>query len=110
VERNNMPEYTHEKFGKCELAEITHKQLVDYSIAMKGKDGLSLIEWRGESVKSAIKSGFFISPKLTEHEIDGLSAGYVIWLSDGCIAEMIREVSDVNPLSSSPPQTTQEAK
>jgi hypothetical protein len=105
-----MPEYTHDKYGTCELAEINHKQLVDYSTAMKGKGDMSLIEWRGESVKAAIRNGFFLSPKLTEQEIDGLGAGYVIWLSDGCIAKMIKEVTDINPLSSSPPQTTQKAK
>jgi hypothetical protein len=94
-----MPEYTHDRFGKCELAEITQKQLADYSKAMHGKENMTLIEWRGESVKAAIKGGFFIEPVLSEKDVDEANPGYIRWLSDKCIAEMIKEATDIDPLS-----------
>lgn len=94
-----MPEYTHKKFGKCKLIEITQKQFVDYSNSMLGKENMTLVEWRGESVKMAIKTGFFIEPILTDEDIDEASPGYIRWLSDECITEMIKEANDIDPLS-----------
>jgi len=95
-----MPEYNHGRFGKCILAEITQKQLADYSEILKGKaKDLTLIAWRGESVKAAATCGFFIEPALTEAEIDSSSPGFIRWLSDKCIAEMIQDATNIDPLS-----------
>jgi hypothetical protein len=94
-----MPEYTHERFGKCVLAEITQKQLVDYSKQMQDKKDLTLIEWRGESVKAAIKCGFFIEPMMTDKEVDDSKPAFIRWMSDKCIAEMIAEATNIDPLS-----------
>jgi len=94
-----MPEYTHDRFGKCVLAEITQKQLVDYSKLMQDKKDMTMIEWRGESVKAAIKCGFFVEPTLTDKEVDDSSPAFIRWLSDECIAKMINEASNIDPLS-----------
>lgn len=105
-----MPEYTHDRFGKCELVEITQKQTVQYAKLMDDIKNISMFEYRGRSVKAAIKLGLLIDPVLTEDDVDNASPGYVRWLSDECIAKMINEANSIDPLSSSPPQTTPEAK
>lgn len=95
-----MPEYTHERFGKCVLAEITQKQLADYSKILLDTGNISVIAYRGESVKAAIKCGFFIEPELTDKDVDEANPGFIRWLSDKCIAEMIKEATSIDPLSS----------
>jgi hypothetical protein len=94
-----MPEYTHDRFGKCELAEITQKQSVEYAKLMNKNPDMSMFEYRGESVKAAIKLGLLIDPVLTEDDVDNANPGYIRWLSDKCIADMIAEANSIDPLS-----------
>jgi hypothetical protein len=91
-------EFTHERFGKCELAELTQKQLEDFHRAMKGKENEVLSVWRGDSVRVAAKQGLLIEPKLTPEDIDNAKPSLVTWLSE-CIAKLLSEAMRIDPLS-----------
>ena len=97
--------FEHEKFGKCVLSEITQKQLEDFSEATDAPAGEKLVVWRGKSVRAASDLGFLIEPKMTSDIVDNSNPGYIRWLSD-CIAKMIAEATNIDPLPVSPSQTT----
>lgn len=92
-------EFTHERFGKCVIAEITQKQLADYSKEMQALGNETMIVFRGESVKAAVKHGLLLEPKLTASEVDNANPGLVRWLSDMCISKAITEATNIDPLS-----------
>lgn len=89
-------EKTHEKLGKCVIAEFTQKQLEDFSREMKGKDNEPLSVWRGDSVRAATKLGIITEPKSLD--VDKAKPALIVWLSD-CVAEAIREAMEIDPLS-----------
>ena len=91
-------EFTHEKYGKCVLAEITQKQLEDFTSAMKGKESEVLTVWHGEAVRNASKFEIMEEPKMSATDIDNASPGLVRWLSN-CIAQLISEAINPDPLS-----------
>jgi len=98
-------EFTHKKFGKCVLVELTQKQLEDFHKAMKGKEIEVLSVWRGDSVRNAATLGIMTEPVWTPEDVDNASPGHVNWLSE-CIAKVFSEAMNIDPLSSSGPQTT----
>ena len=91
-------EYTHTRFGKCELAELTQKQVETFHRAMQGKENEPLSVWRGDSVRVAVEQGILIEPKMTAEDVDAAKPGFVSWLSD-CIAKHFAEALSIDPLS-----------
>lgn len=91
-------EFEHERFGKCVLADLTQKQLEDYSKDMQGKSEESLTIWRGASVRTVAKLGLIKEPKLKADDVDNASPGLVYWLSE-CITKWISEALNIDPLS-----------
>lgn len=91
-------EFEHEKFGRCELTELTQKQLEDFHRIMSGKGNEPLTVWRGESVRACAKLGLLIEPKWKPEDVDGASPGHVYWLSD-CITKWQAEALSIDPLS-----------
>lgn len=91
-------EFEHNKFGKCVLAEITQKQLEDFSEASRGESNQLMTVWRGNCVRAASEIGFLVEPKITKEDVDNANPGLIRWISD-CIAQMIAEASDIDPLS-----------
>lgn len=90
-------EFTHDKFGKCVLTEITQKQLEDFTTAMRGKESELLTVYHGEAVRNAAKFGIMIEPVMTAEDVDNSSPGLVRWLSN-CIAKVITEAINPDPL------------
>ena len=91
-------EKIHEKFGKCVIAEITQKQLEDFSREVKGKDNEPMPIWRGDSVRAATKIGMLLEPKMTGQEIDNAKPALILWLAN-CIGDAIQEAMKIDPLS-----------
>lgn len=91
-------EFTHSKFGKCELVELTQKQMENYNTDMMGKSDLALAVYRGDQVRSAIKHGFLIEPVWVVEDVDNAKPGHIIWLSD-CITKVLVEALNIDPLS-----------
>lgn len=91
-------EFEHEKFGKCELADVTQEQLEKFHEAMKGKGDLSLTQWRGDSVRNFAKLGLILEPKLKPEDVGGMKPGHVYWISE-CIAKCQAEALNIDPLS-----------
>ena len=92
-------EFTHERFGKCVLVDISQKLFEDYSQELLDKGDVTVIQYRGLSVKAAIKLGILIEPEMTPEDVDNASPGLIRWLSDICIAKHIQEANSVDPLS-----------
>lgn len=91
-------EFEHSKFGKCVLSEITQKQLEDFSKASRGEPDQLMTVWRGNCVRAASEIGFLVEPKITKEDVDNANPGLIRWLAD-CIAQMIAEANDIDPLS-----------
>jgi hypothetical protein len=91
------------------LSEITQKQLEDYSAKTKSDGDEFMSVYRGNMVRAAADVGFLVEPDWSAKDVDHANAGLVAWVSK-CIADMIVEVMQIDPLPSSPPQTTPEAK
>lgn len=89
-------EKTHAKLGKCVIAEITQKQLEDWSREMKGKSDEPLQVWRGDGIRAAIKLGMILEPKGID--VDNSKPALISWL-DQCLAEAIQEATTLDPLS-----------
>jgi hypothetical protein len=90
-------EFTHEKFGKCVLKDLTQKMLEDFHLDMKGKQDLPLSVWRGDSVRAAVKQEFLVEPKWTLDDVDNAKPGHIMWLSE-CIVKLLTEVMYIDPL------------
>ena len=91
-------EFTHSKFGKCELVELTQKQMENYNTDMLHKSDLALAVYRGDQVRAAIKHGIMTEPKWTVEDVDNAKPGHIIWLSD-CITKVLTEALNIDPLS-----------
>lgn len=91
-------EFKHKRFGKCELKELTQKNLEDFHRDMKGKQNEPLSVWRGDSVRVMAKIGVLIEPAWKAEDVDNAKPAQVIWLSD-CIAKLMTEALNLDPLS-----------
>jgi hypothetical protein len=91
-------EFEHEKFGKCELVELTQKKLEDFHRIMSGKGNEPLTVWRGDSVRACLKLGLLIDPKWKPEDVDNASPAHVYWLSER-ITEWQAEALKIDPLS-----------
>ena len=91
-------EFTHSKFGKCELGELTQKQMENYNTDMLHKSDLALAVYRGDQVRAAIKHGIMIEPKWTVEDVDNAKPAHIIWLSD-CITKVLAKALNIDPLS-----------
>jgi hypothetical protein len=92
-------EFEHKKFGKCVLTEINQKMLEDFHRDMNGKGTQPMSVWRGDSVRAAVKLGFMTGPKWTLDDVDNAKPSHIVWLADHCIAKMIAEATNIDPLS-----------
>ena len=103
-------EFTHEKYGKCVLTEITQDQLEKFSKRTKPDSDEFLSVYRGDMVRAAVDIGFVIEPTWkTPDDVGKANAGLVRWVSK-CISDMLTEVMDIDPLPSSPSPTSQKEK
>jgi len=93
-----MPEYTHDRFGKCVLSEITQKQMEEYADKTRTKPDQLMVVWRGDCVRVASDMGILQEPKLSQDDIDNEKPGKIRWISE-CLAKMISEANDIDPLS-----------
>lgn len=93
-----MPEYTHDRFGKCVLADLTQKRLEDLTREMQGKEKETLTVFRGDSVRMAIKLGILTEPEMTVEDVDEAKPALINWLAD-CVGELIAEALKIDPLS-----------
>ena len=91
-------EFEHKKFGKCVLKDLTQKMLEDFSVDMKGLEREPLSVWRGAGVRSAVEHGILVEPAMTVDDVDSAKPGLIIWLAD-CVAKVIAEATDIDPLS-----------
>lgn len=91
-------EFTHEKFGKCILKDLTQKMLEEFHRDMKDDLNVPLSVWRGDSVRSAVKHGIMTEPAWTDEDVDNAKPAHIVWLAD-CVAQVIAEAMDIDPLS-----------
>lgn len=91
-------DFTHERFGKCALVELTQKHVEEFHRAMQGKENEPLSVWRGDSVRVAAEQGLLIEPAWKRDDVDTAVPAHVTWLSD-CIAKHFAEALRVDPLS-----------
>lgn len=92
-------DFTHEKFGKCVLMDLTQKRMEDFHREMKGKEVEVLSVFRGDSVRIAIKLGILMEPAMTVEDVDELQPAKVVWIAD-CIGKLFVEAMQIDPLSS----------
>lgn len=90
-------EFTHKKYDKVEIADITQKQLEIFQVEMKKDRVDSLAVWRGDIVRAAINAGFFVFPIMTADEIDGMNPRKVSWL-EHCVTRVVTEALSDDPL------------
>ena len=91
-------EFTHDKFGKCVVIDLTQRMLEDFHLDMKGKQDMPLSVCRGDSVRVFVKHEFMLEPKWTVEDVNNANPGHIVWLSD-CIGKLIAEAMHLDPLS-----------
>ncbi len=90
-------EFTHAKFGRMEIAEFTQAQMERYGEAMVGKESQSLPQYYGECVRTAVRVGVLIEPRLSDEEIANAKPAQVKWLAIN-VLNAVAEANNVDPL------------
>ncbi len=93
-----MAEFTHARFGKCVLAEVNQGQLEAWQSEVKDTVGGPMAVWYGATVKAAIKAKILVEPVMSDEQIAAAKPGMIHWLAN-CVAEVINEASNIDPLS-----------
>lgn len=91
-------EHTHNRFGKCVIADITQGQLEKFTLAMKGAGDLPMTAFYGKSVRQAVAAGILIEPAPTDEQVSDAKPGIIRWMAE-CLAQEIAEAQNVDPLS-----------
>lgn len=90
-------EYTHSRFGNCEISEVTQGQLETWQDAVKDATKDPLAVFYGKCVRAAIRAKILIAPVLTDEQIAAEKPGKIHWLANS-IAQAIDEASNIDPL------------
>ena len=90
--------FEHEKFGSCELADLSQKRMEDFHRAMQGKEKEVLSVFRGDSVRTAIKLDILVEPKMTVEAVDEAQPAMISWIAE-CIMKLFAEAMNLDPLS-----------
>ena len=92
-------EFEHEKFGKCVVLDITQKMLEDFQREIQDTPLRPASIWRGNCIRAAIKHGIMTEPKMTVEDVDNANPAYIKWLADYCVAKVVSEAMNIDPLS-----------
>lgn len=90
-------EYTHEKYGKYSIAEITQGQMEVFLSAMKDVPTEPATNYYGAVVRGAVKAGFMFNPSVTEDAVNAAKPSFIRWLAN-CVGKEIQEALRDDPL------------
>jgi hypothetical protein len=94
-------EFTHDKFGKCTLVDLTQGQMEKLHTeirALNEVDNVSMTVYRGNMVRACAKLDLMTEPDWKLDDVDNANPGHVYWLSE-CITEWQSEALSLDPLS-----------
>lgn len=80
-----------------EFADLTQKQVEQWSAALKGAHEKTVPEYRGDVVRAAIRAGWVLAPELKPEDVDAMPPRLVRWLADQC-AGLYNDATQLDPL------------